>query len=59
MDAMKLYFDPERNRITGEYMAGRVEIQKADVARLVRAGAEVEDSAREANQVIKQIERQQ
>lgn len=54
MAGTQLYFDPARNRITGTYATTYREITKDEVPALVRAGAEVDKSAREVNATLKQ-----
>lgn len=57
--ANELYFDETRNLITANPQPGtnaRV-IQKAEVPDLVRKGAEVDDTARKLNDLLKTAER--
>lgn len=57
--ANELYFDETRNLVTASPQPGttvRV-IQKADVPNLVRGGAEVDESARKLNELLKSAER--
>lgn len=54
MPDLILYFDPAANKITANYNTRCTEITKNQVADLVRKGAEVDDSARALNGLLKQ-----
>ncbi|WP_104655075.1 hypothetical protein [Ralstonia insidiosa] len=57
--ANELYFDPDRNLITASPQPGshpRV-IQKSELPELIRGGAEVDESARKLNELLKTAER--
>jgi len=53
----RLYFDPQRNTVTALYSSTAHEITKAEVPALVAKGAEVDQSARDLNQALKDAER--
>jgi hypothetical protein len=57
-DITVLYYNPARNVITSTFAPGCREVTKAEVPDLIRAGAEVDQSARETNVLIKMAERQ-
>lgn len=48
-----LYFDPIKNRITAVYTPQCTEITKDQVPALVRKGAEVDQSARDLNDLMR------
>jgi hypothetical protein len=48
-----LYFDPTKNRITAVYTPQSHEITKSEVPALVRKGAEVDQSARDLNDLMR------
>ncbi|MEX3972244.1 hypothetical protein [Paraburkholderia caribensis] len=59
MADLRLYFNPVRNVITATFTPDCREITKAEVAALVAQGAEVDQSARDLNVMLKGAEQSQ